>query len=72
MTCPACGIQLSPVGQLTQAVSPVAPGTLENLPAQHRHASVDRHQAVRVAVLHKLPSAARRDARMLHLTFGID
>ncbi len=39
----------------------------EYVPVQPRHASVDRHEAVRVAVLHQLPSAARRHARMLHL-----
>ena len=43
----------------------------ENVPAQHRHASVDRHEVVRAALPHQLPSAASRDARMLHLTFGI-
>jgi hypothetical protein len=62
-------IQLSPAPQSTQAVPPV---TLEYLPAQHRHPSVDRHEAVRVAVLHQLPSAATRHARMTHHTFGID
>ena len=40
----------------------------EGLPAKHRHASVDRHEVVRVVVLHKLPSAAKHHARMLHLS----
>ncbi len=58
-------IHLSPTSQLTHAD---AAGTLEYMPAQHRHASVDRHEAVRAAVLHQLPSAARRHAHMLHLS----
>ena len=33
-----------------------------------RSASVDRHEAVRVALLHQLPSAATRHAPMLHLS----
>ncbi len=48
------------------------PDTVRYLPAQHRHSSVDSHEGVRAAVLHQLSSAVRRDARMLHLTFGID
>ena len=48
-------IHLLPAPQLTHADAPAG----ETLPAQHRHASVDRHEAVRVAVLHQLPSAAK-------------
>jgi hypothetical protein len=69
MTCRASGKQLSPAPQSTQ---PDAPNTFEYFPAQYRHPLVDRHDEARAAVLHQLPSAARRDARMLHLTFGID
>jgi hypothetical protein len=69
LACRASGIQLSPAPQSTQTVPPV---TFEYVPAQHRHASVDRHEVVRVAVLHQLPSVARRHARMIHLTFSID
>jgi hypothetical protein len=42
--------------------------TNEYVPAQHRHASVDRHQTVRAAVLHQLPSATRHHAHILHLS----
>jgi hypothetical protein len=59
---------LSPAPQVTQVVTLVAPVTPEYVPAQHRHASVDRHEAVRVALLHQLPSAATRHAPMLHLS----
>jgi hypothetical protein len=58
-------IHLSPAPQVTHADDAV---TFEYVPAQHRHASVDRHEPVRVAVLHQLPSAASRHARMLHLS----
>ena len=56
-----------PSGQLEEQAD--APGG-EYMPAQHRHASVDRHEPVRVAVLHQLPSAAGRHARMLHLSIS--
>ena len=59
---------LSPAPQVTQVVAPVAP---EYVPAQHRHASVDRHEAVRVTALHRLPSAATRHAPMLHLSSAL-
>ncbi len=57
MTCRAYGIQLSPVGQLTQAARLVAPDTAENLPAQHRHASVDRNEPLGLAVFYEPLSA---------------
>ncbi len=40
----------------------------EYLPAQEREGWVERHEEVRVAVLHQLPSAATRHAPMLHLS----
>ncbi len=58
---------LSPAPQLTQVVALVAPVAPEYVPAQHRHASVHRHEALRVAVLHELPSAATRHAPILRL-----
>ena len=58
-------IHLSPASQLEHAD---AAGTFEYVPTQHRHVSVDRHQAVRAAVLHQMPSAARHHAHMLHLS----
>ena len=61
-------MHLSPALQSTHADVPAG----MYVPAQHRHASVDTHDADRVAVLHQLPSAARRDAPMLHLSFVID
>ena len=61
-------VSLSPASQVTQVVALVAPVAPEYVPAQHRHASVDRHEAVRVALLHQLPSAATRHAPMLHLS----
>ena len=57
-------IHLLPAPQVTQADAPA----FENVPAQHRYASVDRHETVRVAVLHQLRSAARRHARQLRLS----
>jgi hypothetical protein len=61
-------IHLSPAPQGTHTDDSFAPVIIEYVPAQHRHASVDRHEPARVAVLHHLPSAARRHARMLHLS----
>ena len=61
MTCHATNMHLSPVGQSVQLNA----DTNEYLPAQHRHSSVDRHEAVHAAVLRQLPSVAKRDARML-------
>jgi hypothetical protein len=61
-------MHLSPAPQLTQVVALVAPVALEYVPAQRRHASVHRHEPLRVAVLHQLPSAATRHAPMLHLS----
>jgi hypothetical protein len=58
-------MHLSPAPQLDKHAD--APAG-ENVPVQHRHASVDRNEPVRLAVLHQLPSAARRHARMLHLS----
>ena len=52
------------MGQLDEHAD--APGG-ETLPAQHRHASVDRHEVVRVAVLHKLPFT-ETSSNMLHLS----
>ena len=52
MTCRACGIQLSPATQSRQSPDATAPSTLENLPVQHRHGSVDRHEPLGLAVLH--------------------
>ena len=57
-------MHLSPAMQGTHADAPAG----EYLPAQEREGSVDRHEAVRVAVLHQLPSAATRHAPMLHLS----
>ena len=57
-------IHLLPPSHVAHADAPA----VEDVPAQHRHASVDRHEAVRVAVLHQLPSAAKRHAHMLHLS----
>jgi hypothetical protein len=59
---------LSPAPQVTQTVALVAPVAPEYVPAQHRHASLDRHEAVGVAVRHQLLSAATRHARMPHLS----
>jgi hypothetical protein len=59
------GMHLLPAPQVKQVVAPVA---LEYLPAQQRHASVDRHEAVRAALLHQLPSAATRHAPRLYLS----
>ena len=56
-------MHLSPAGQKIQYVSPWVVMT-ENLPAQHRHASADKHEPLGLAVLHQLPSAARRDAML--------
>ncbi len=55
---------LSPAPQVTHAAAPAG----EYVPAQHRHASVDRHETVCVAVLDQLASAATRHAPMLHLS----
>jgi hypothetical protein len=55
---------LSPAPQLTHAAAPAA----EYVPVQHRDASVNRHEVIRVAVFDQLPSAARRHARILHLS----
>jgi hypothetical protein len=49
-------IHLLPVSQLTHTDASV---TITYLHAQHRHTSVDRHEPVRVVVLHYLPSAAK-------------
>jgi hypothetical protein len=59
---PSYHMHLSPAPQVTHADAPAS----ENVPAQHRHASVHRHE--HVAVLHQLPSAATRHAPMLHLS----
>ncbi len=59
-------ISNAPLSQSTHAAAPAA----EYLPAQHRHASVHTHQPLRLAVLHQLPSAARRHAGILQLFRG--
>jgi hypothetical protein len=58
-------IHLLPASQLTHADTPVI---IEYVPVQHRHASLDRHEAVRATVLHQVSSAARRHAHILHLS----
>jgi hypothetical protein len=55
-------MHLSPALHVTHAAAPAG----EYVPAQHRHASVHRHEVVRVAVLHQLPSAATRHAGHIH------
>ncbi len=57
-------IHLLPAPQLTHADDPAD----EYVPAQHRHASIDRHETLRLAVLHWLPSAASRHARMIYFS----
>ena len=49
-------INLLPVRQGTHANASVP---IEYVPAQHRHASEDRHEPLGLAVLHQLPSAAK-------------
>jgi hypothetical protein len=61
-------IHLSPAPHMTHADDPIAPVVIEYVPAQHRHASEDRHEPVRVAVLHHLPLLQKHHARMLHLS----
>ncbi len=56
-------MHLLPASQGTHADAPAG----EYVPAQHRHASVDRHEPLRLTLLHQLLSAARRHAPMLHV-----
>ncbi len=83
MTCRETNLHHSPAGQLAQNDSPwvASPWVVmveyfdcaaPNLPAQYRHASVDRHETVCAALLHQLTSAERCDPRIFHLTFGRD
>ena len=59
------GFAILPAPQLTHAAAPAS----EYVPAQHRHASVDRHEPpLPLGVIDQLPSAATRHAPILHLS----